>query len=72
MEGFCRATPVAPLKGVKADTRAGKRPDTVGSAKFNDSAGTSGASDLGNASFTELKGHTSFWSSLLLAWSMGS
>jgi hypothetical protein len=51
-----RAPVVAPVKVGKAEVKSGKRPDVVSSAKFNDSAGTSGASDLGNASFTEFKG----------------
>jgi hypothetical protein len=54
--GFCRAPVLTPLKAGRTEVKAGKRPDVVGSAKFNDSAGTSGASDLGNASFTELRG----------------
>eukprot|EP00884_Botryococcus_braunii_P004062 jgi/Botrbrau1/13657/Bobra.0292s0007.1 len=49
------ASVITPVKVGKAEVKSGKRPDVVSSAKFNDSAGTSGASDLGNASFTEFK-----------------
>lgn len=51
-----RVSVIPTLKVGKAEVKAGKRPDVISSAKFNDSAGTSGASDLGNVSFTELKG----------------